>query len=216
MSNIQEFDFSANLLESLLWQYNDAETLQSILQQKQDWFDANYTEFWNNWYTDVFNLATANEFGLNVWAKILDVSFAIVSDPPRNNNVFGFGDFNNNFYESNYSPTGGDDNTYTTEQKRGILQLTYMKYVSRGTVPDINSALTAFFGFRVYIIDNLNMTGTIIFTQTVSSENLRILEDYDLIPRPAGVRIGTTTVTGNGFGFAPFGMNFYNGFFAGN
>ena len=66
MSKIQDFTFSANLLESLLWQYNEAETLQSILQQKQDWYDLNFSQFWDDWYNDVFNLQTANNFGLSV------------------------------------------------------------------------------------------------------------------------------------------------------
>jgi hypothetical protein len=213
MSKIQEFDFSVNLLESLLWQYNDAETLQSLLDQKQSWFNENYTDFWNNWYNDVFNLATANEFGLTVWSKILDVSFSLPPQAVRNDNVFGYGDFYNNFFESNFSPTGGDDTSLTTEQKRSVLQLTYFKYVSRGTVPDINKTLTSFFGFKVYILDGLNMTGLVVLTQTVNQENLEIIKEFDLIPRPAAVKVEFTTVTGNEFGFADYGMNYFNGFF---
>jgi len=214
MSKIQDFTFSANLLESLLWQYNEAETLQSILQQKQDWYDLNFSQFWDDWYNDVFNLQTANNFGLSVWAKILDVSFALPPQPTRDNNVFGFGEFNSNFFNSNFSPTGGDDNSLSTEQKRLVLQLTYLKYTSRGTVPDINKILTSYFGFKAYILDNFNMTGNyVIFKQQVNEQDLEIIKDYDLIPRPSGVGIEYRTVTGNEFGFDPYGMNFYNGFF---
>lgn len=216
MSNIQDFNFSINLLESLLWQYNEAETLESILQQKQDWTNENYVTFWEDWYNNVFNLETANDFGLDVWAKILDVNFVIPPGAVRNTNLFGFGVENENFFNSNFSPSGNEDTEYTTEQRRLILRLTYIKYVSRGTVPETNKILTDFFGFKVYILDNLNMTGTVIFSQTVAEQEIEILEKYDLIPRPAGVKIDYSTVTGNGFGFKPYGMNFFNGYFAGS
>ena len=121
MTNIQDFDFDVNLLESLLWQYNDAERLQSILQQKQDWFKENHTDFWDDWYDNVFNLDTANDFGLTVWAKILEVSFAAETSPERETDVFGYGTNYQSFFECNFSPTGGDDIILNTEQKRSIL-----------------------------------------------------------------------------------------------
>lgn len=214
MSKIQTFDFSAKLLESLLWQYNEAETLQSILQQKQDWFTENYTNFWNNWFYDVFNLETANAFGLDVWAKILNVSFALPPEPIRNTNVFGYDPVGGNYFNSNYSPTGNGDTVLSTEQKRLILRLTYLKYTSRGTVPDINNILTSYFGFRVYILDGLDMTGTVILTEAVTQEDLQIIEEYDLIPRPAGVKVDFITVTGRGFGYAPYGNNYYESYYA--
>ena len=34
--NIQEFDFSVDILQALLWQYNDATKLQALLQKKQE------------------------------------------------------------------------------------------------------------------------------------------------------------------------------------
>jgi hypothetical protein len=211
---IQSFDFSANLLEALLWQYNDATKLQSILQQKQDWYNINYTNFWQDWYNNVFNLATANDFGLGVWAKILDISFALPPAPTRNNNLFGYTPYANNYFNSNYSPSGGDNASLSTEQKRIVLQLTYLKYVSRGTVPDINNILTSFFGFKVYILDSLNMTGTIIFTKHVNSSSLQILTDYNLIPRPAAVKVNYLTVTTNQFGYSPYGNNYYQAYYA--
>ena len=74
---IQLFDFSVDLLRAILWQYNDATRLQSLLQQKQDWYNEQQTEFWSSWYRDVFNLDTANDFGLAVWSIILEVPLTI-------------------------------------------------------------------------------------------------------------------------------------------
>ena len=88
--DIKEFNFSVNLLAALLWQYNNAANLQSILQSKQDWYDINQKEFWENWITNVFNLDTADEFGLAVWAIILDLPL-FVSSGATPTSVLSFG-----------------------------------------------------------------------------------------------------------------------------
>lgn len=74
MSTKQEFDFSINLLEALIWQYNNAPRLESLLRQKQTWYDVNNRDFWQDWLRDVFDLRTANTFGLRVWSIILGLS----------------------------------------------------------------------------------------------------------------------------------------------
>ncbi len=41
-NTIQNFDYSVNLLQALLWQYNEAKNLQGILEAKQTWYDINH------------------------------------------------------------------------------------------------------------------------------------------------------------------------------
>jgi hypothetical protein len=89
-ADVQEFDFSVNLLRALLWRHDDAEHLQSILTDKSEWYLENHTEFWNNWITDVFDLRTANDFGCSVWALILGVPLNIIT-PVNQGPQFGFG-----------------------------------------------------------------------------------------------------------------------------
>ncbi len=74
MSDIQEFDFSVNLLKAILWQYDGSPNLKGLLDEKDAWYISNQTEFWDNWITDVFDLRTANSFGLGVWSIILNES----------------------------------------------------------------------------------------------------------------------------------------------
>ncbi|WP_059215173.1 DUF2612 domain-containing protein [Escherichia albertii] len=84
MSNkIQEFQFSVDLLRAILWQYNVAENLQGILERKKDWYVINHEQFWSDWYRDVFNMDTANSFGLSVWAIILGIPLVVTSDTPN-------------------------------------------------------------------------------------------------------------------------------------
>lgn len=89
-ATIEEFDFSVNLLKALLWRHNDAANLQSLLESKNSWYEANQTDFWNDWVTNVFNLETANEFGLSVWAQILGIPLSLIV-PPNAGPQFGFG-----------------------------------------------------------------------------------------------------------------------------
>jgi len=92
MSRIQEFDFSVDLLQHILWNFNQAENLQNLLQKKQDWYQENQQEFWDNWVRDVFDLRTANDFGLSIWSIILDLPLFGDSDvSPTDYPAFGFG-----------------------------------------------------------------------------------------------------------------------------
>ncbi len=87
---IQQFDYSINLLRALLWQDNTATNLTALLQAKQTWYDENVSTFFEDWVTDVFDIRTANEFGLAVWAIILGVPTTVIL-PPTTKANFGFG-----------------------------------------------------------------------------------------------------------------------------
>ena len=82
--NIQQFDYTVNLLQAILWQYDEATNLLSLINQKQAWYNQYQTEFWDDWQNYVFYLAnpdlTTNTekqdlalFGLAVWSIILNV-----------------------------------------------------------------------------------------------------------------------------------------------
>lgn len=57
----------------LIWQYCNAPNLAQIIENEFAFYKKNVNDFFNDWYNDVFNLLTANTFGLNVWANILGV-----------------------------------------------------------------------------------------------------------------------------------------------
>lgn len=202
MSTIQQFDFSVNLLKALLWQDQKAANLQAILEAKQSWYDENQTAFWQDWVTDVFDLRTANDFGCVVWAIILGVPASLLYPPtPGNTAPFGFGsetstpNVNQNFYGSNFAAQTSAAITFSIQEKRLILQLRYRKLISRGTIPEINKMLadliTPTYG-KAYMLDNLNMTQTLV-CQFVIPYNLNlILSNFDVIPRPAGVKMNIT------------------------
>jgi hypothetical protein len=216
MAKIQQFDFNVDLLKAILWQYNTAENLQSILEQKQSWYDASQKDFWNNWYQDVFDLNTANQFGLTVWSIILDVPIIVILDPTAPTKpTWGFGDFNKNYENGNFSRSSGGAVSLTIEQARTVLKLRYYQITSRGTVTEINSFLKSIFSSlgTVYVRDNLDMTITYVFDFQPSSQLQFVLEKYDILPRPAGVGLDIVVETIEYFGFADDDENFDNGNF---
>lgn len=215
MSTIQPFDPGADLESALLWQYEAATGLRSIVESEQAWFDANQTAFWSDWYRDVFDLRTANDFGLSVWAILLNLPLLAYAPATGDRPVFGFGAFNLNFFESNFGRDNDAALQLSTEQRRLALRLRYFQLTTRGAVPEINAFLAYLFGDEgaVYVLDGLDMTATYVFTFPPNAALLFVLQNFDLLPRPAGVRINILINPADRFGFAPYYLNFDNGNF---
>ena len=158
--SIQQFDFSVNLLQALLWQYQPAVNLQAILEDENAWIEANQQGFWENWYADVFDLATANDFGLSVWSIILNQPTYINNGPPPPGQaIFGLGVDNENLTNGNFGIQTGYTYQFSTPIARLLLQLRYFQLVSSGTVPETNRMLKYLFGNygKVVLIDDLQL-----------------------------------------------------------
>ena len=188
---IQSFDYSVNVLRSLLWHYNDAENLQALLQAKQNFYNEAQERFWRDWLTNVFNLETANEFGLSVWSIILDLPLFGQSDQsPDNYPAFGFGPFGLNFNNSNFATDPGSVNRLNLEQRRLILRLRFRQLTTDGSVPDINRIIRDIFGQgRGHVLDNNNMSITYVFTPALSLTLRTVFMEFNVLPRPSGVAL---------------------------
>lgn len=211
---IQLFDFSVNLLQALLWQYNSAANLQGLLEAKSTWYENNQEEFWSNWYTNVFNLETANQFGLIVWSIILGLPLYVNVGPYVDQPTWGFGGTNGavNFDNGNFNDSGSSY-LLPIETQRIALQLRYYQLISSGTVPEINRAMKWIFGGlgQVYLIDYNDMTQAFIFNFPVTGDLIYLFNNYDILPRPAGVASSYIDDTLVYFGFNSFNNNFDNG-----
>ena len=208
----QVFDDSVDVLKALLWQYNDATNLQGLLESKQSWYNSEYEDFWNTWFDDVFNIDTCNDFGASVWAIILGISFT-VQFPPQDSPSWGFDPYNLNFFSANFGAASQTSKTVNLTQKRLILKLRYFQLISRGTIPETNQFMDYLFRNEgtVFVQDLYDMTYAVyIFDFAPTSQTLFVLQQYDLLPRPAGVGVQLQIVTRSAFGFAPYNLNFYS------
>ena len=217
---IQAFDFSVDVLATLLWQYNNADNLEALLTRKQEFYNRIQSEFWSDWIKDVFDLRTANDFGLSVWTAILGVPlFNDTTVSPDNYPAFGFdsGDMvqpTQNFDNGNFATSSDNFINLTTEQRRLLLRVRYFNLTTNGTVSEINEFFADIAGPGVvYVIDNLNMTLNYVFTIRPPSNLLLVAEQFDIIPRPSGVGINLIFSDLSNWGFGPFRRNFGRGNF---
>jgi hypothetical protein len=189
MSAIQDVDYSADLLQCLLWQYNDADKLQALVQSKQDWYDTALAGFWSDWVRDVFDLTTANAFGLTVWANILGMPLVVIPAPTGAKPTFGFAPNWQRFNQGNFA-AGNNVTTLTQAEGRLILRLRYFQLVTRGAAPEVNAFLAQVFGTgEVYAKTTGPMQATYFFTHALSSSLKLLLTSFDILPRPAGVTV---------------------------
>jgi hypothetical protein len=90
--------YNPDLTRSLKWMQNNAPNIQAIIQAKQTWYTKYNEGFWSNWEENIFNLQTANAFGLVVWCIILGLPLDIfVFDPITN--AFAYGAQRGNFLD---------------------------------------------------------------------------------------------------------------------
>lgn len=213
---IQTFDTKINVTQALLWQYDQAARLQALLEEKQVWYDANHTQFWDDWYTDVFDLRTANDFGLSVWAIILGqpIIFPNVANPDKA--TWGFGEFHKNFTRGNFASGSGFTYRLSTATARSLLRLRYYQLTSSGTVPETNRMLADVFADDgpCVLRDNHNMTQTYVFGFYPKSDMLFLLRNFDILPRPSGVKSDFQIIIDDTWGFGPNHENFDHGNFS--
>ncbi len=209
MSTVQTFDYSVNLLKVIPWLSDQSPNLRGLLDKKSEWYQSAHRDFWTNWERDVFNMLTANDFGLSVWSIILGLPLYLDLDvSPADYPAFGFANFGMNFDNGNFATGSGDSSQLTTEQKRQLLRLRWWQITSDGTMPSINNALNDVFGSDAYALDGHNMTITYIFQVVLPNSMMRLIQDFDIVPRPSGVLANYLVKPRESFGFADYGLNF--------
>ena len=192
---IQNVDFTSNVEKSLLWQYENAPNLTGLVKRQQTWFDNNQTEFWNDWVENIFNLDTANDFGLVVWSIILGLPlFVEITPDDINKKIFGFEEFWENYDNGSYSSESQGGTVLTLLERRLVLKLRYFQIITRGAVTEINENLNRIFAplGSLYVLDNLDMSCEYVFDFTPSQNLLDVLIEFDLLPRPESVAITIT------------------------
>lgn len=177
MSTIFNYSPDIDFQKHIFWQYNNAPALNSLVNQKQQWYLTNHSNFWNNWVKNVLNIQTANDYGLSIWGLLLGV--------PRNYIV------------------NGETLTLTTSQYRTVILARMQLIKMRGTVPEINKLLKLLFGQygKAYVIDNHDMTMTYHFNFNLTDLQIAVLNNVKLLPRPAGVNILLVALGNDVFGF---------------
>lgn len=192
-----------NLLSAVTWRFDQSENLLALLRAKQQWYDSNHTQFWDRWNTSIFTLDDANTFGVAVWAFILNVPLESLSLRDRYR-FWAFGPTRENFTSSasgpqnpssgNFPPLSQNGAIATPREKIQSLRLKYYALISDCSIASINAALADVFegSGMAYVLDNEDMTMTYVFDFPISAGFRQSMVEYDLLPKPAGVKITIT------------------------
>ena len=157
------YNYNQDLSKIILWQYDDAVKFKELVANEQEFMDEAVTKFWNDFNVNVFNLATCNTFGLELWGRLLGVARPTYTDQGV-------------VYE------------YSDEQYRLVLQARIFLLTFDGSVYSLNKFFKMLFPqYPVIIIDNYDMTVTIGFVQEPEDDIKTIFRNQDFLPRPSGV-----------------------------
>lgn len=230
-------DYGVNLRQVILWQYEGAPNIRALVESAEAWLNDANGKFWRDWTRDVFDLRTANGFGLMIWARLLELPITILDETP----IFGFGPLHANFGHGTFGrvlfappswgfgparanfgaagfgrPIPKASPVYQHEARR-LLFARWIQITSRPNAEAINRALIALFDAgAAYVYDEQRMIQSITFLPGVylSARMRALVKKLDLIPRAAGVRTRYRFHDGRiGFGFGPANKNFSNGSF---
>lgn len=191
---MSDYECTIDILDAIDWQRANAPAFVALAKKKQEWYEESHCKFWNDWTKDVFNLDTANEFGLSVWSRILDVPL-FGEDLPTDLPI-----------------------TLNIEQKRIMLKLKAFICSMSSSTYEINRKLKEIFGgVKLIALDNADMSYYYYIFDDEIAGFIQTLIKYKLLPAPNSVLVSVIINPGsNPFGFkgAPNALGFDVGYWA--
>lgn len=206
-----------NVIQTIISQYGNSPRLLQMINDFNDAVDPSQSI--NDFYDVIWNIETAQGFGLDIWGKIVGVDRKLTV--PATTRYLGFDEANTTsaygafgsgvFYSG--PQTGSlilSDDAY-----RVLIYLKALANISDATIPSYNKLLQFLFGTRgrCYVIDEGNMSVRGVFEFYLTPYELAILTYSGVVPRPAGVKASILQVnTPKTFGFAEAGAGVYQPF----
>jgi Protein of unknown function (DUF2612) len=206
-----------NTTQTICSQYGNSPTLLQLVQNMNQYLDprANMLAFYDN----VWNVDSAEGFGLNIWGRIVGVSRVIPI--PGTSGYFGFANSDVPPDWQNYGNAnggGGGGPFFNGEVSTGSFTLNDTAYrtliltkalanIVSTTSPALNQLLQNLFPGRgaSYVVDRGKMGMSYVFTFPLTTIEYAILAFSGVLPGPAGVLVNTLVIPSGYFGFAESG-----------
>ena len=194
-----------NFEQTIIAQYANSETIVQLIRNFNGYVDPQ-TDF-DNFYNYVWNIQTAQGFGLDILGRIvhvsrqLDVSAEVVNfgfDEGLNYQPFGQAPF----YAG---PPGTSVYLLSDEAYRTLILMKALLNISDSSAPTINQLLKNLFASRgrCYVIDMGQMSIRFVFEFALFPYEISILTKSNVIPRPAAVHVHALQLNLPGtFGFS--------------
>lgn len=149
---------------------------------------ADFTAFYDN----IWNIQTANGYGLDVWGRIVGVNRVIVLQTTR---YWGYEEqeLTTDPYQVSpfYSGGASTNNFALTDQSYRLLILAKAAAnITNGSAPSINQILRNLFPGRgeTYITDNEDMTMTYNFNFVLTDTEQAVVKQSGVLPKSTGVK----------------------------
>lgn len=176
---------------TIIAQYANSGSLDQILTSYAAAIDqtANFDSFFDM----IWNVLTAQGYGLDVWGRIVGVSRTLQL-PAGSGTYLGFEE-SGSWSGFNQAPFYGGSSTLTNNVSlddadfRTLILAKAASNICDGSIPAMNAILLALFPGQgdCYVTDNGNMTMTYTFTFTLTPTQLAIVTNSGALPTPAGV-----------------------------
>jgi len=196
--------------KTIISQYGNSATITRLIQDMNGYLDPR-TDF-DNFFNFVWNVDTAQGFGLDIWGRIVDIGrdLTIPEDPL----YFGFNEALPGSYPFEEQPfyvgTGATQTFRLADDAyRTLILVKALANISSVTAPSLNQLLQNLFAGRgrCYVNDLGAMSMRFTFEFQLTPVELAILTDSGAIPRPAGVSVSLFVVELPVFGFAEAGID---------
>lgn len=177
---------------TIISQYANSPILTQLIANFFDHIDQT-TDF-DSFFDNIWNIDTAQGYGLDVWGRIVGVS-RVIQVPSTGawfgfNEAMGTGGIGTFGEAAFFSGTPLTSNFELTDSAfRVLIFAKALSNISNGSAPAINQLLLNLFPNRgnCYVTDGLNMTMTYTFEFGLSAVELAILEQTGVLPKPVGV-----------------------------
>lgn len=197
-----------DLNNTILTQYTLSEKIRLLIDTFNSSIasEANIEEFYNK----VFNITTANSYGLDVWGEIVGLSRYI--EVKSEYMYFGF---NEAVIDDGSIGTFGEATFYSGESEassfkmgdemyRSLILIKALANISKSTIADISNVLNLFFKDKggVIVADHYNMTMSYHFDFFGDSLDFALIKQLIKFVKPTGVFIeGAVYDSAKTFGF---------------
>ena len=178
--------------KTVLSQYGCAPTLNALIEAWNQTLDP--TRLLETWFTNIWNLDTAQGYGLDVWGRIVGVERVLTLST---DSFFGFAEpqdltlqpFNAAPW---YSGTQTTSNYRLSDEAfRQLINAKALANITDGSITSLNAILMTLFAGQgdVWVADTGTMTLTYTFNFAPSAVQVSLIQSSGVLMRPAGVRV---------------------------
>lgn len=200
-----------NVEQTIISQYANSATISQLVRNMNTYLDprADFDTF----YDFVWNVETAQGFGLDIWGRIVNISRELQIPPDPN--FFGFSDALPGSYPFGEAPfyggTPGATQTYrpADDVYRQLILVKALANISTTNAPSLNQLLQNMFAGRgrCYVNDLGGMTLRYTFEFDLTPYEFAIMTQSGALPRPAGVNVSLFQSASPLFGFSEAGLS---------